>query len=38
MKAMDSKPYLNETKRDITQIFRKLDNGHKGYLTIQDIK
>jgi Ca2+-binding EF-hand superfamily protein len=38
MKAMDTKPHVNESKRDISTIFKKYDRLGKGYLNIDDIR
>jgi len=38
MKAMDTKPYINESKKDIMTIFKKYDRLSKGYLSIDDIR
>lgn len=38
MNAMDTKPYLNERKKDIMQVFKKYDREGKGYITLEDIK
>lgn len=38
MKAMDTKPYLNETKKEIGAIFKKYDRNNKGYLNLEDLK
>ena len=38
MKAMDTKPYRNETKKEIAAIFKKYDRDNKSYLTIDDFK
>jgi len=38
MKAMDTQPYLNETKKEIGSIFKKYDRHNKGYLNIDDLK
>ena len=38
MKAMDTKPYLNETKKDIGAIFKKYDRANKGYLNLEDLR
>lgn len=38
MNAMDTKPYLNERKKDVMQIFRKYDRDSKGYINLDDIK
>lgn len=38
MNAMDTKPYLNERKKDIMQVFKKYDRDGKGYITLEDIK
>lgn len=37
MNAMDTKPYLNERKKDISKIFKKYDHDNKGYIDINDI-
>ena len=36
MKAMDTKPFRNERKKEIAAIFKKYDRGNKNYLTIDD--
>jgi centrin-1 len=38
MKAMDTKPYLNESKKEIGAIFKKYDRNNKGYLTLEDLQ
>lgn len=38
MKAMDTKPYLNETKKDIGAIFKKYDRTNKGFLNLEDLR
>lgn len=38
MKAMDTKPYRNETKKEIAAIFKKYDRDNKNYLTVDDFK
>ena len=38
MKAMDTKPYLNETKKEIGTIFKKYDRQNKGYLNLDDLR
>jgi Ca2+-binding EF-hand superfamily protein len=38
MKAMDTKPYRNETKKEIAAIFKKYDRENKNYLTLDDFK
>lgn len=38
MKAMDTKPYLNESKKEIGAIFKKYDRNNKGYLTLDDLQ
>lgn len=38
MKAMDTKPCINETKKDIMTIFKKYDRFSKGYLVIDDLR
>ncbi len=35
---MDTKPYLNERKKDIMQVFKKYDKENKGYINLDDIK
>jgi Ca2+-binding EF-hand superfamily protein len=37
IKAMDTKPYLNETKKEIGAIFKKYDRKNKGYLKMEDL-
>ena len=36
MKAMDTKPFRNERKKEIASIFKKYDRDNKNYLTIDD--
>jgi centrin-1 len=38
MKAMDSKPYEKERKKDIYRIFKKYDRTNKGYINLKDLK
>lgn len=38
MKAMDTKPFRNETKKEIAAIFKKYDRDNKNYLTLDDFK
>lgn len=38
MKAMDTKPYRNETKKEIATIFKKYDRDNKNYITLNDFK
>jgi Ca2+-binding EF-hand superfamily protein len=38
MKAMDSKPYEKERKKDIYHIFKKYDRTNKGYISVNDLK
>lgn len=38
MKAMGTKPYLNETKRDINSLFKKYDRTNKGFIDINDLR
>lgn len=38
MKAMDTKPYINESKKDIMTVFKKYDRANKGYLNLDDIR
>ena len=38
MKAMDTKPYLSESKKEIGAIFKKYDRNNKGYLTLDDLQ
>jgi len=38
MKAMDTRPYVNESKKDILAVFKKYDRSNKGYLDLGDIK
>lgn len=38
MKAMDTKPFRNESKKEIAAIFKKYDRDNKNYLTLDDIK
>ena len=38
MKAMDTKPYRNESKKEIAAIFKKYDRDNKSYLTIDDFR
>lgn len=35
---MDTKPFLNETKKEIGAIFKKYDRNNKGHLTLDDLK
>lgn len=35
---MDTKPYLNESKKEIGAIFKKYDRQNKGFLTFEDLK
>lgn len=35
---MDTKPYLNERKKDIMKIFKKYDHDNKGYIDLHDIQ
>jgi Ca2+-binding EF-hand superfamily protein len=34
MKAMDTKPFRSETKKEIAAIFKKYDRENKNYLTL----
>lgn len=38
MQAMGSKPYLNETKKEVGGIFKKYDRGNKGYVDMNDLR
>lgn len=38
MKAMTTKPFRNETKKEIATIFKKYDRDNKNYLTVGDFK
>jgi len=38
MKAMDTKPYINETKKEIGAIFKKYDRTNKGHIDINDLR
>lgn len=38
MKAMDTKPYLNETKKEVASVFKKYDRANKGYLDLEDLR
>lgn len=38
MNAMDTKPYLNERKKDIMQVFKKYDRDNKGYIHLEDLR
>jgi Ca2+-binding EF-hand superfamily protein len=38
MKAMGTKPYLNETKKEIGAIFKKYDRANKGYIVLDDLR
>lgn len=38
MKAMNSKPYEKERKKDIYRIFKKYDRTNKGYISLNDLK
>lgn len=38
MNAMDTRPYVSESKKDIMQVFRKYDRDNKGYIDLQDFR
>lgn len=38
MKAMDTQPYRNETKKMIASIFKKYDRDNKSFLTLKDLE
>jgi centrin-1 len=38
MKAMDTKPYINETRKEIGAIFKKYDRANKGHIDLNDLK
>ena len=38
MQAMSTKPYLNETKKEIGAIFKKYDRANKGYIDLNDLR
>lgn len=38
MNAMDTRPYVNESKKDIMQVFKKYDRDNKGYIHLQDFR
>ena len=38
MKAMDTKPYRNETKKEIATIFKKYDRDNKNFLVLDDFR
>ena len=38
MQAMGTKPYLNETKKEIAAVFKKYDRTNKGYIDLNDIR
>jgi len=38
MKAMDTKPYINENKKEITAIFKKYDRANKGHIDLNDLR
>ncbi len=38
MKAMDTKPYRNETKKEIAAIFKKYDRDNKNFLVLDDFR
>ena len=35
---MDTKPYVNENKREVATIFKKYDRGNKGHIDLNDMK
>ena len=35
---MDTKPFRNETKKEVATIFKKYDRDNKNYLNIEDIR
>lgn len=38
MKAMDTKPYISESKKQIGAIFKKYDRANKGHIDINDLR
>ncbi len=38
MRAMDTKPFINETKKQIAAIFKKYDRSNKGYIDLNDTR
>lgn len=38
MNAMDTRPFLNERKKDIMGVFRKYDRENKGYIHLDDLR
>lgn len=38
MQAMGTKPYLNETKKEIATVFKKYDRTNKGYIDMNDMR
>lgn len=38
MKAMDTRPFRSETKKEIAAIFKKYDRENKNYVTLEDLK
>lgn len=38
MTAMDTKPYINETRKEIGAIFKKYDRANKGHIDLNDLK
>lgn len=38
MNAMDTRPYLNERKKDIMQVFKKYDRENKGFIHHEDLR
>jgi Ca2+-binding EF-hand superfamily protein len=38
MNAMDTRPYLNERKKDIMQVFKKYDRENKGFIHLEDLR
>jgi centrin-1 len=38
MNAMDTRPFLNERKKDIMGVFRKYDRENKGYIHLEDLR
>lgn len=35
---MDTKPYINEAKKEIGAIFKKYDRANKGHIDINDLR
>lgn len=38
MNAMDTRPFLNERKKDIMQVFKKYDRDNKGFIHLEDLR